>query len=242
MSARIHQTIAVIEEVHTSYRLKPKYKSIWSIRNDATKDIAVELGFSKQTVESKFITQMKPDIKDAHHFDELLENWLLHDSNELKKILLKYAVSEDDRNEINKVFFKAPDSDLLLAQEFGYDPADDGFKEGKIKLRIHLVKERKRNLVEIAKREWNQKYNKNIRCFICSFSFKDQYGQLGEDFIEAHHIQPISTIVPDTIIKVSDLIPVCSNCHSMLHRHNSFVTVEQLQSIVAASNIYSQAK
>lgn len=56
-------------------------------------------------------------------------------------------------------------------------------------------------------------------CKICSFSFQQAYGDLGKDFIHVHHITPIHTIGQSYKIDyANDLIPVCPNCHAMLHR------------------------
>ncbi|MCI0690884.1 HNH endonuclease [candidate division KSB1 bacterium] len=236
MSKKINQTISGIEEIRENSRIQPNNWTIRRIRNEATKAMAVRLNRKKQTVESKFITQLKPHIKNAQHFDELVKRWLFDDSVELQNILLRYATSKDDKEKINNLFYKAPESDILLAQEFGYNPADKQFKDAKEKLKIHLVKERNRNLVSSAKQQWSQQQNGDINCSICSFSFKEKYGKIGEGFIEAHHILPISSLAPDTIVKISELIPVCSNCHSMLHRHRSSITAEELRNIVMTSS------
>lgn len=119
-----------------------------------------------------------------------------------------------------------------MAQEFGYDPNEKSFKEGKAQLRLHLTKERNRFLVIRAKEIWNREQNGRVRCLICSFSFPETYGKVGEGFIEAHHTQPISSLAPDTIVSMADLVPVCSNCHSMLHRHRPCITAEQLRTIL----------
>ena len=56
-------------------------------------------------------------------------------------------------------------------------------------------------------------------CSICGFDFEKNYGELGKGFIHVHHIVPVSKIGPNYIIDpVKDLIPVCPNCHAMLHR------------------------
>lgn len=57
-------------------------------------------------------------------------------------------------------------------------------------------------------------------CKICNFNFKEVYGDIGEGFIEVHHIVPISSIKNNyKIDPKKDLIPLCSNCHRMVHRH-----------------------
>lgn len=59
------------------------------------------------------------------------------------------------------------------------------------------------------------------RCKICNFDFFEQYGELGREFIHVHHITPVSQIGANyLIVPEKDLIPVCPNCHAMLHRRN----------------------
>lgn len=69
-------------------------------------------------------------------------------------------------------------------------------------------------------------------CLICGFNFIERYGKIGEGFIEVHHRRPISDCGGEYIVDpVRDLIPVCPNCHAMLHRGNPPPKVKQLQSI-----------
>ncbi len=57
------------------------------------------------------------------------------------------------------------------------------------------------------------------KCAVCGFDFEKNYGELGKDFIEVHHVVPLSQIRKEYIINPEkDLIPLCSNCHSMIHR------------------------
>jgi len=48
--------------------------------------------------------------------------------------------------------------------------------------------------------------------------FSDQYGELGNGFAEAHHIEALNNLDDQVVTKVKDLITVCANCHRMLHR------------------------
>jgi 5-methylcytosine-specific restriction protein A len=70
-------------------------------------------------------------------------------------------------------------------------------------------------------------------CLVCGFDFAERYGPLGEGFIHVHHLVPVSEIGPNYIINpASDLVPICPNCHSMIHRRNPPLTVEQLRDII----------
>lgn len=56
-------------------------------------------------------------------------------------------------------------------------------------------------------------------CAVCGIDFEKVYGELGKGFIHVHHTVPIHTIGEEyTINPGKDLIPVCPNCHAMLHR------------------------
>jgi 5-methylcytosine-specific restriction enzyme A len=68
-------------------------------------------------------------------------------------------------------------------------------------------------------------------CAVCGFDFAKVFGTLGEGFIHVHHVTPIGRIGKEyKIDPVADLIPVCPNCHAMIHRAEPPFTVEQLRS------------
>lgn len=68
-------------------------------------------------------------------------------------------------------------------------------------------------------------------CKACGFDFEKVYGERGRGFIEVHHINPLFSIDKETDINPeTDLIPVCSNCHRMIHRKkNTVLTIEELK-------------
>jgi len=222
MSARVQYIVEVIEEVRDNFRNSggTSTDSITQMRIRAGHAVASRQNISNQAVLDKFIRQLQPDIKVASEFDALLKEWLVDNSPRLQRIVLKHKSDSKDQLLIDRAFHKAPEEDRLLAEEFGVDPYDADFREGKEKLRIHLVKERNRHLVESAKEKWFEQNKGAVNCSICSFSFEDRYGDIGKGYIEVHHIVPISTLTHDTIVKVSDLAPVCSNCHSIIHRYH----------------------
>ena len=60
--------------------------------------------------------------------------------------------------------------------------------------------------------------------------FKDKYGKRGEDFIECHHINPISLGEKKT--SLSDLVLLCSNCHRMIHKKQPWLELHELIEII----------
>ena len=68
-------------------------------------------------------------------------------------------------------------------------------------------------------------------CKICTFNFEKYYGIRGRGFIEIHHLIPISDIKQNYSVSPNDLCPVCSNCHSIIHRFKPFLTIEEMKNI-----------
>lgn len=106
--------------------------------------------------------------------------------------------------------------------------------EGRTKLREHLLRERSSLLVAEFKRRLAEPV-----CSICGFNFFKMYGQIGFGFIEAHHRMPVYSMSEDHRTNVNDLIPVCSNCHSMLHRKYPPLNPEELRDYIG--NIFSES-
>ncbi|HIE56198.1 MAG TPA: hypothetical protein EYP90_13670, partial [Chromatiaceae bacterium] len=73
----------------------------------------------------------------------------------------------------------------------------------------------------------------SYKCQICEMNFEEIYGELGVNFIHVHHIKPLYTIKEKYLINpIQDLIPVCPNCHAMLHRSNPPLKPDELRVIL----------
>jgi len=68
-------------------------------------------------------------------------------------------------------------------------------------------------------------------CNVCSFDFYKKYGDIGKNYIHVHHIVPISTIRKQYVIfPERDLIPICPNCHSIIHKQIPMLSLDELRS------------
>ena len=60
------------------------------------------------------------------------------------------------------------------------------------------------------------------RCQVCGMDFETTYGAIGKQFIEVHHLYPVCNMGEDyqfdPLDETTGLVPLCSNCHSMIHR------------------------
>lgn len=67
-------------------------------------------------------------------------------------------------------------------------------------------------------------------CAVCSFNFEAVYGEIGKNYIHVHHIIPLSEIGTSyKVDPIKDLIPVCPNCHAMIHRVKKPLSIKQLK-------------
>ncbi|WP_415776308.1 HNH endonuclease [Shewanella oncorhynchi] len=68
-------------------------------------------------------------------------------------------------------------------------------------------------------------------CQVCHINFGDKYGEIGEGFIHVHHVVKLSSIGKKySVNPIQDLVPVCPNCHAMLHQHEPPLSIEDLRS------------
>lgn len=72
-----------------------------------------------------------------------------------------------------------------------------------------------------------------ISCIACGLEFSATYGKIGHGFIHMHHLDPLAEFKgPRQIDPKIDLVPLCPNCHAMVHREKTALTIEQLVSLL----------
>jgi len=101
------------------------------------------------------------------------------------------------------------------------------FKEGKVyEIKVNLYERDKK-----ARKICLEKYG--FLCKICGFNFEEKYGPIGKGKIHVHHIVPVSEYKKEYILNPEkDLIPVCPNCHLILHSKNEPFSIEELKQIL----------
>lgn len=144
------------------------------------------------------------------------------------KELLGFLLHKEDNDNLHKT---ASDFDPAGNPDLGTDyAADEDLWEGAVDKALVNRYERNRKAREKCIRKWG------CRCAICGFDFEEAYGPMGRHFIHVHHVVPISRIGQDYHVDpVNDLIPVCPNCHAMLHskpgKHEAY-TPEELRATI----------
>lgn len=104
-------------------------------------------------------------------------------------------------------------------------------EEGRILSSLHRYRERDRDLVKKAKERF---FKKNLKLFCqgCGFDFEKKYGERGNNYIECHHIKPVSELKPGEKTLISDLVLLCSNCHKIVHRKRPWLTFDELKKTI----------
>lgn len=77
-------------------------------------------------------------------------------------------------------------------------------------------------------------------CQVCGIKLEDIYGKIAEGFIHVHHIKPISEFgYKHETDAVKDLVPVCPNCHAMLHKTLDGISpsIQELKNLIRISKI-----
>lgn len=72
-----------------------------------------------------------------------------------------------------------------------------------------------------------------LKCFVCDFNFEEFYGEIGKGYIHIHHIKELSSCHGEyELDPINDLIPVCPNCHSMLHKTKPATDYKELRKLI----------
>lgn len=188
------------------------------------------------------ITQYNPDIAlNSSVLSSRRENYPIHVFVREKKDLpfeyegqFRYeqiVADEADRYFVLTRTFKDHIENEPLSS-FGYDGDQDTVTEGRAVVRQHVRRERDPRLIRraIAK---TKAINGKIVCEVCQFDFEQRYGERGSNFIEGHHIVPVSEL--DALggeTRIEDIALVCANCHRMIHHKREWLTISGLKALL----------
>lgn len=116
-----------------------------------------------------------------------------------------------------------PDSGLLP----GEVPTEEaGHTEGAVKRVYVNAYERS----DKARRKCLEHYG--FACSVCDVTLSERYGAIAEAFIHVHHRRPLAEIgTKYTVDPVKDLVPVCPNCHAVIHLASPPLTIEQARAL-----------
>ncbi len=140
--------------------------------------------------------------------------------------------------------FSAEDieANLLLIPKQKYKRIDVGvfdenflIYEGDVKYRQGKIYGRSSQLRNLAVEKHT--INGRIKCSACCFDYEDFFGEHGKGFIEIHHQKPIfmfdeSEFVRTIEVALLNVVPVCSNCHRMVHRYKRPLMIGEVKAMI----------
>ena len=195
-------------------RIDEDAKDLWLTNDCALPGFAIPLKVLEVKLKEGFISRLSLE---AHPILKGLR--ILHMRSETN-----YLLTEEQAHELHKLWG--------VGSEYP-DEADEAisFPEGRQIYKLHRTIERNPNLIRQAKQK-ELEASGELRCKVCGFSFYEKYGVIGQDYIEGHHIVPISQIREQYEATIGDIILVCSNCHRMLHRKRPWISAGQLKELL----------
>lgn len=73
-------------------------------------------------------------------------------------------------------------------------------------------------------------------CYACGFDFAATYGEVGAGYIHVHHLRQLADIDAQYEVNpITDLRPLCPNCHAIIHRRTPPYTIEEVQAMLEAA-------
>lgn len=197
--------IIASDNTFASYNIRVKSENAYLFDNDNARDIFIP--FSK---------------KDGHGYGQS-NIWYANKDSRDTKFKNELVI------QLEKVMNAIVD-DIALNDEQKYF-------EGQVSSKVKEIISMNRNTV--ARKKCIEYYfpdNKQYKCILCGFDFEKQYGSKGVKYIEVHHIESHTTkskiIGKHEIDPIKDLIPICSNCHSIIHREKPAVSIESMKKII----------
>ena len=127
-------------------------------------------------------------------------------------------------------------------QEGEEEISEEGVAEG-------AVRQRRVNWYERDPRNRKAAIKKHgVKCFGCGLKMEERYGKIAKDFIHVHHVKPLSTVPEDSQPDIADLVPLCPNCHAVVHlgesrrksRKKRHLTIKELQARIRKNQKSSQ--
>jgi hypothetical protein len=128
------------------------------------------------------------------------------------------------RTEVARIVEELQTAPALLPEEIAYPPL---YFEGAIRQVWVNVYERNRTAVLQCKAA------RGTACVICGFDFGAVYGAEFAGFSHVHHLLPLSEVGREYLVNpVTDLCPVCPNCHAVIHLGGKLRSIEEVRQIV----------
>lgn len=203
----------------------------WDVENEQERSVILreKWEFNSNNKKQPGYTQALEHIRLAHEGYELYTfNMVFAEHPDNPEI----AVIKDFERKLNKRYLRKEGyvwfADFLPNPFPDEIPSGESFVEGaKTQVTVNYYERDPK-----ARQACIQHHGNTCKC--CGFNFEKTYGKHGKDFIHVHHIKPLHTVGAGYVLDpINDLIPLCPNCHAMIHRGNKVLLPSELIKILS---------
>jgi|TARA_Y100001001_G_scaffold49336_1_gene45440 5-methylcytosine-specific restriction protein A len=121
-----------------------------------------------------------------------------------------------------------------VAELIGYEADNEGLEEADLDIEGQITH-------SLSKKRERSRRNRLLclsihgeKCHVCNFVSQEVYGVELPSILEVHHIEPLSDIEqPRAYDPRTDLVPLCPNCHSAIHKRKPALTPDELREIMS---------
>ena len=71
-----------------------------------------------------------------------------------------------------------------------------------------------------------------VRCFGCRVEMAETYGEIARGYIHIRHTKPFACLQSAKKPNINDLVPLCPNCHAVVHLADPPLTINALKDII----------
>ena len=172
------------------------------VRNLKSHDTLTKYGYAQYRDGSYYITEKGKQL-------------VLNNKSSIQYILSSGFDYADVKSSLGRVY-KSRTTTII--------PYEELISEGGRKFEVTKSYERSQRLRNAAIEHFS--HNGIIVCDCCGFEFNSFYGEnFGKSCIEIHHLKPIFQYASMSLVQTIDsalrnLLPVCPNCHRVIHKNN----------------------
>jgi hypothetical protein len=227
-----------------------KWENEFNVKIFETYDLAKNIGYSARRFLQKirkdggiksskyWLNPKKKEQSPSEGFETLIKKDKLDIS--LEALVLRYPFNnlftkeelDVARARLIKGGYNGPElygltPDQLIAEEI---VAPENYQEGAKHSIIVNAYERNLQAREACIKHFGAK------CSVCGFKFGDHYGDLFKDYIHVHHLISLSQIGEKyTLNPITDLRPVCPNCHAIIHKKDPPYRIDEVKEFIGGS-------
>lgn len=116
-------------------------------------------------------------------------------------------------------------------------PSEIEYVEGAARPILVNAYERNRRALEKCLRHYGSSRG------VCRFNFEARYGESAAGCIQVHHIVPIAKVGKEYRLNpITDIRPVCPNCHAVIHRREPPFSIEEVNQMLGNDGVHGSSR